>query len=476
MTKEQIGGVFVLFGGTGDLAESEIFPAFHQLFEQGTFSEKFALIGVSRKDMSNEEYRDYVKEQVKQEGDNESIDEDFLKHFFYQSVDNTELDDFDKLSETIKEATDAFDAEPAYVYYYSIPPSLYDETTTNLKESGILDVEGSHRVGVEKPFGESLESAKEYYDIFKKAFDPEEIYLVDHFLGMQSIQNMLSTRYYNPFIEGVWNSEYIDHVQISLPEDFSIGDRGSFYDENGALLDMFQNHMLQILSFVAMDLPDELDEKHINEKKLELLKTIPSFTKEDVKEKVVRGQYDAYRDEEDVPEDSHTDSYIAIELGIDTDRWQGVPFYVRTGKSLAENHFTVDLIFKGSSDVPTSEQSRMTFSIEPQLGLSFVVHQNSSSESENGLKTILGPDKQAFEDVSIPEPYEVVLSDILKGSKRHIGTYDQVKEQWRITDSIKQAWDDLPKPSFPNYDTGDRGPKEAEDLLAKNNREWIYRD
>lgn len=476
MAEEKVGGVIVLFGGTGDLAESAIFPAFYQLFQQGKFSDHFALIGVSRKELSDQEYRDYAREAVENEVGKDSTEDDFFQHLFYQSADNTELEDFKELSETVQKAADEFEAESSYIYYYSIPPSVYDETTTNLKESGILDFEGTHRVAVEKPFGESLESAEEYYDLLRNAFDSEEIYLVDHFLGFDSLQNILATRYYNPVLEAVWNRDYIEHVQISLPEDFSIGTRGSFYDENGALLDMFQNHILQILAFVAMDLPDDMDEKSINERKLELLKNIPSFKVEEVEEKVVRGQYDTYRDEEDVPKESQTETYIAIQLEIDTDRWRGVPFYVRTGKSLAENHISVDILLKNSSDVSVNEQSRITFSIEPQLGMSLVMNQNHPAKNEEVLATVLGPDKETLESIYIPEPYENVLSDILKGSKRHIGTFEQVKEQWRITDSIRKGLEEISNPAFPNYETGSKGPKKAEELLSKNNYMWIYRE
>lgn len=475
MTEKQVGGVIVLFGGTGDLAKSEIIPALYHLFQKGNFSEQFALIGVSRKEMSYQDYRDFVREAMEDVVDKDAIDDSFFQHFFYQTADNTELNDFKKLSETIQKASDECEADPSYIYYYSIPPSVYDDTTKNLKESGILDYEGSHRVAVEKPFGESLESAEEYYDLLQKAFDPQEIYLVDHFLGFESLQNILVTRQANPFLEAVWNSDYIEQVQISLPEDFSIGSRGAFYDENGALLDMFQNHILQILAVVAMDLPEEMDDKKLNEKKLELFRTIPSFKLEDVKEKVVRGQYDTYREEDDVPEESYTETYIAIELEIDSDRWAGVPFYVRTGKSLAENHLTVDILLKTSSKMSVDEHPRLTFSIEPQLGLSMVVHQKHPTESEEVLAAVIGPDKETWKTIHFPEAYENIISDILTDSERHIGAFEQVKEQWRITDSIRQAWEDMPKPDFPNYKTGEIGPEKAEDLLKRNNHSWIYR-
>lgn len=476
MSKQQMGGLIVLFGGTGDLAESELIPAFHQLFQQGKFSDRFALIGASRKEMSDEEYREFARKSVEENVGKDAVEEDFFKHLFYQSADNTKLEDFEQLSDTIQKAAEEFNAEPSFVYYYSIPPSLYDETTTNLKESGILDFEGTHRVAVEKPFGEDLESAKEYYALLEKAFDSDEIFLIDHLLGMSTVQNILTARYYNRALEAIWNRDYIEQIQISMPEDFSIGTRGAFYDENGALLDMFQNHLLQTLTFVAMELPEEMDETEINEKKLDVLKKIPSFDKEDVQKKVVRGQYDTYRDEEDVSEDSVTDTYIAVELEIEAERWKGVPFYLRTGKSVAENHKTVDIILKSSSNESIENQPRITFAIEPEVGLSFVVNQDHPTEDGEVLTTFVGPDEETFGELYTPQTYENLLADILKGSKRHITTFDQVKEQWRITDSIKEAWEELPSPSFPNYKTGEKGPKEAEELLSKNGHEWIYRE
>lgn len=475
MTQQQVGGVIVLFGGTGDLAKKSILPALHQLFQRGKLSKYFAVLGASRKKMTDQEYRDFARQAIADNADKESIDEEFFQHIFYQSADNTKLEDFNQLSESIQKVAKEFDADHSFVYYYSIMPSLYDETTTHLKKSGILDLEGSHRVAVEKPFGENLASAKEYYELLEKAFDDEQIYLIDHFLGMSSLQNILTSRYYNPALEAIWNRDYIEQVQISLPEDFSIGTRGSFYDENGALLDMFQNHILQILTFVAMDLPDDINEAGINEKKLALLKNVPSFKVKEVKEKVVRGQYDSYRDEEDVPEDSLTETYIAIQLEIDSERWQGVPFYVRTGKSVAENHNTVDVLLKSPLNVDNNKQNRITFSLMPQMGISSVVNQKHPTEDEELLTTVIGPDKETMEKIDIPQPYEELVFDILKGTKRHISTYDQVKEQWRITDSIREAWEELPQPTFPNYETGAIGPKEAEELLTKKGHTWIYR-
>ncbi|MDE1549286.1 glucose-6-phosphate dehydrogenase [Jeotgalibaca caeni] len=472
MSNQKASGLFVLFGGTGDLAEGALLPAFHKLYRQGKLSEHFALVAASRSEMSNEEYRDLAREAVENTDTEDSLADDFFQHLFYQATDNTELEDFEQLSEAIQKAAKEFEVTDSFVYYYSIPPSVFDETTTNLKESGILDLEGNHRVVVEKPFGEDSESAEEYYGLLKNAFNEDEIYLVDHYLGINAVQKMMSLRYYNPALDGIWNNDYIEHVQISLPENFSIGTRGAFYDENGALLDMFQNHLLQILSTVAMDVPDELTAEKLNKQKLSLLKNITSFTKDEVEQKVVRGQYKGYREEEEVEKDSLTETYVAIEVSIDSERWRGVPFYVRTGKCLEENHNTVDVILRSRENTTFTEPNRITFSIQPETGISMILNQADSAQTK---PVALHPEAGTSEEVDLPEAYETILYDVLQGDRMHFTTYAQVKEQWRITDSIRSSWKELSDPDFPNYEKGEVGPKEAEELLSKSGYKWLYR-
>lgn len=483
MSKQPVGGLFVLFGGTGDLAKRELLPALHQLYQQGQLSTHFALVGASRTEMTDEEYRDLARDAVKKGANYETLEEDFFNHIFYQAADNTKLEDFEQLSAQIQEAAKEFETDNAYVYYYSISPSLYDETTTNLKESGMLDIEGNHRVVVEKPFGENLESAEEYYALFNRVFNKEQIYLIDHFAGMDFVQNILTTRYDTPALEAVWNKDYIENIQISLPENLSIGTRGSFYDENGALLDMFQNHLLQILTTVAMDLPETLNEADIKEQKVALLKTIPTFTHEEVASRVIRGQYaaddegkfNAYRDEQDVPADSLTETYIAVQLNIQSDRWQGVPFYVRTGKALVEDYTVVDVVLKNRSGQEFENQNRLTFAVRPATGVSVVLNQHNP-ETENGpVTTFIGPDKDTFSNLYVPQAYENLLHDALEGDELYFTTYSEIKEQWRITDSIRKIWRELPPPAFPNYRANSFGPEEADELLVENGHEWIRR-
>lgn len=483
MSTKEVGGLIVLFGASGDLAKRELFPALHQLYKRGELSEKFGIIGTARTDMNDEAFQDLVRESVEKGENFDGFAEDFFDHCRYKTADLTSLDDFKELHDKVKAVSNEFSIEEEYVYYYSIAPSLYDETTINLKESGMTDLPGNHRVIVEKPFGESLKSAEEYHDIFMKVFEEEQVYYMDHFPGMDLIQNVLATRYYNPFIEAMWNHDYIENIQISLPENLSIGTRGSFYDETGALLDMIQNHLLQILSIVAMDLPDNLTPEEIQANKLKVLQSIPTYTKEEVEAKVVRGQYSgdssgqykSYRKEEDVPAGSETETFVAMELKIDHPRWKGVPFYLRTGKALMEHFTVIDVILKAPKGTDYEVPNRLSFNVQPTEGLSLVLSQKVPNNEYQPLTTFIGPDHETLDDYYIAAPYENLLHDALNNDSLHFTTYGQIKEQWRITDSIVEAWAQAPAPDFPNYRANSFGPLEADQLLAANQHEWIRR-
>lgn len=483
MENKQISGLMVIFGASGDLAERFIYPALHQLYVRDKLAEKFAIIGAARSNFSEKEFQDYVKQAVENGPNFTEFDDGFLKLCSYEVVDSMQAADFETLKETINEVVKEKQLDNNFLYFYSISPNLYDETTTHLKASGMLEIEGNHKVIVEKPFGENLASAKEYNKLLLNAFEEENIYYNDHFPAMDFAQNILATRYFNPIIDAIWNKNFVENVQISLPESLSIEDRGGFYDDYGAVLDMFQNHILQLLAIVAMDLPQSLEAADVHKEKLKVLKSVTDFDKKTVKDKVVRGQYQAdqsgeyhnYREEEDVPKDSNTDTYFAAELAVDSDRWQGVPFYVRTGKALIENHFTIDLILKNYVDVEGSVAKRVTFELEPKRGLSFVLDQKQVTNEFAPLTSFFGPDDKNFQTAYIPDPYENLLEDVLKGEAVLFATFLEIKEQWRIADSIVNAWKELPEPDFPNYRAKSFGPVEAEQLVKQNGHEWIYR-
>lgn len=483
MTTEQDGGLIVLFGATGDLSKRMILPALYQLYQRGLVSKNFVLIGAAETEMTDEEFRELVKKAVEKGPNFEKLNEDFLNYCHYLPTHNTQAADLKALKEKIEALAQEYETPEEYLYYYAIAPQIYDETTQNIQQAKITDLPGNHRVIIEKPVGESLESAKEYDDLFLKVFDKESIYFMDHFPGLDFIQNILATRFFNPFIEGIWNKQFIENIQISLPENLSIGERGNYYDDAGVLLDMFQNHVLQILTLVAMELPEELTSEAIHEKKLDVLRSIATFSKDEVAEKVIRGQYQAdsqgkfnsYRNEADVPEDSDTSTYIAVELSVDFPRWEGVPFYLRTGKALIEDYTAVDIIFKTPATMEADVAPRLTFMAEPGEGLSLVLNQKTINNQYEPLTTFIGPDEKMIDDQYIPQPYENMLHDALVGNRTYFPIFAEIKEQWRITDSILARWAGAPAPDFPNYRAGTFGPSEAEELLKKNGHVWIKR-
>lgn len=483
MSNKAIGGLMVLFGATGDLATRMLYPALHQLYQRDLLTENFAVLGAAPEKLTDKEFQEILRESIENGPNFEKLDEDFLTHCRFETTDTTDLENMENLRDQIELVAKEFKTPEDYIYYYSIPPELYDETTENIKNAQFTELSGNHRVIIEKPFGDSLELAEEYYELFSKVFEIEEIYFMDHFPGMDFIQNILATRLYNPLIEGIWNKDFIENIQISLPENLSIGTRGSFYDETGALLDMIQNHLLQILSIVGMDLPEELSYESVHEKKLKLLKSIPTYTKEQVEAKVVRGQYKAdsegkfksYRNEDDVPSDSNTETYVALEVTIDESRWEGVPFYLRTGKSLIEDYTVVDVILKESEALDSDVATRISFMAEPAQGLSMVLNQKVPNNEYEPVVTFIGPDEESFKEYYIADPYENLIHDAIDGDRTYFPSYEEIKEQWRITDSIVNAWEELPTPDFPNYRAHTFGPIEAEELLEKNNHQWIKR-
>lgn len=485
MKQQASDGVIVLFGVTGDLASRMLLPSLHQLYQRGLLSEKFLLIGAAKGNLTEEAFHNHVRKSVEAGPNFKQLNQDFLDHCYYVQTDVTQLEDLENLGQEIERLGKEFDSANEYTYYYSIPPAFYDETTNHLQQAKVTDIKGQHRVVVEKPVGDSLKTAKDYHELLLTVFDKENIYFMDHFSGMDFTQNILTSRFYNPLIESIWNHEFIENIQISLPEKLSIGSRGSYYDENGALFDMFQNHLLQILSIVAMELPEKLTSDEIHAKKLDILKKVPSLSQKEVTEKVVRGQYQAdsegqfnsYRHEDKVKKDSDTATYVAAELRIDDPRWEGVPFYLRTGKALLEHYTAVDIFLKSpaTAELRTDIGTRLTFMIEPAQGLSFVLNQKKPNNSYDPFASFIGPDKETFKGEYIPHPYENMIYNALVADRTFFPSFAQIEEQWRITDSIADAWANLETPEFPNYRANTFGPIEAEKLLERNNHFWVKR-
>ncbi|HFI0683245.1 TPA: glucose-6-phosphate dehydrogenase [Streptococcus suis] len=472
-------GLMVLFGASGDLARRELYPALYKLYDRGLLAQEFAVLGSSREEWSDQEFRDYIKDHMEKQDSQIKIDPDFLKHLYYQPADITEAESFKGLKDKAEEVINQHQTGDDIFYYLSIAPSFIEAAAENLKQADFFALANKQRLVVEKPFGSDQASAEALYKHLNEIFDAKDIYLTDHFAAMDFNQNILATRFTNPTIEAIWNKDYISNVQISLPESMSIGIRGEFYDSTGALLDMFQNHILQILVNVAMELPKELTEEAIHKAKIEALQNVSSMTKKQVGDRIVRGQYIgdeagknvAYVEEAGVELTSQTETFVAGDLRIQSDRWKGVPFYFYTGKSLDEHYFKVDLVFKSPHQQANHPTSRLTFYIEPAWGMQWVLEQKRNEQDYSTQATFLKRSPEAIERSYVPNPYENVLYDAFAQDKTTFVTIEEILEQWRITDAIIKHWET--ETSLEAYPYKSSGPQAMHRLTEANGHHWI---
>lgn len=483
-TQPKQSGLIVLFGATGDLASRKLYPAIYQLYQRHLLSKHFAVIGTARREWDDNHFREVVADALSKADITVEPKrlQQFQDHFYYVPNDATKEEHFTILKEKMQALKAKFAIEDRYLYYLSIAPNLFDAATKHLKAAGIMELPGTHRVLLEKPFGHDQASAKALNDTLAATFDNENIYRIDHYIGKETVQNIWFLRRFNPMIEGIWNYHFIDHVQITLSENLPVGSRGGYYDDNGALLDMFQNHILQVMSFVGMDLPQENTSSDLHAKKVAFLRSLPTLSMEQVQANIVRGQYDqardgsriAYREEEQVDDHSFTETFVAGRLTSHAKRWQGVPFYFRTGKNLSTGKYTtVDLIFK--TDGPLGNNpARLSFVITPELGARMVLNQKEFGTMNDQRVMPFWPDQKVLDTLYMPESYEAIIYRALRGDKTIFATIAEIEEQWRITDSIKSAWEKLEAPKFPNYPALSQGPKAADTLLTREDRQWIF--
>lgn len=476
-------GLIVLFGATGDLAGRKLYPAIYQLYKRQRLDQHFAVIGTARRQWDTDYFRQMVAESIHTYVANydPAVLRDMLKHFFYVANDATKTVHFSILKEKMLELKTIFNLRDDYLYYFSIAPHLFSFATENLKKTGIIDLPGTHRVLVEKPFGHDRRSAIALNHDLSIAFSDDNIYRIDHYVGKETVQNIWCLRQYNPIIESIWNHDFIDSIQITLSEDLPVGSRGGYYDSNGALLDMFQNHILQVMAFVGMNLPYHFSADALHREKTAFLKSIDSLTIDEVATQVVRGQYGpsenrtmvGYRQEKNISEHSNTETFVAGKLFSHYERWQDVPFYFRTGKQLVNGKYTtVEIIFK-SHYSNGAHPSRLTFVVTPELGIRFTLNEKYFGNEADVKAMDLYPEKQSLDRMYFADSYEGIIYRALRGDKTVFTTMDELNEQWRITDSIRQAWQELPEPEFPNYPALSYGPEAALDFITADHRCWI---
>jgi len=486
--------ILVIFGATGDLTRRKLVPALYDLACVGCMSPHFDIVGIGRKPFSDEQFRDELKEAASHSKDarNFSADgwNDFARRITYSRADSDDPDSYAKLRGHIAEMQ-ARGASHNVLFYLATPSSVFAETIQGLGNAKLNQNEhGWTRIIIEKPFGSDLKSAEELNRVVTSVFPEESVYRIDHYLGKETVQNILVFRFGNALFEPIWNRNYIDYVEITGAETLGVEQRASFYEETGALRDMVANHMLQLLSLTAMEPPLAFDATSVRSKKVEVLSAIRPMKMEEIAERSVRGQYGpgqiegkpvpGYRQEPGIAANSRTETYAAVQFQIENWRWAGVPFFVRTGKRLTRNlteiavHFkrTPQALFAHESDQEV-HRNVVAFRIQPNEGITVdFAAKRPGTEMHTANVQLNFRYREAF-GTKTPVAYETLLLDAMRGDATLFTRRDEVEAEWKLITPIEEAWAQLPPPKFPNYAAGSAGPEAAEFLLSK--RGWYWR-
>jgi glucose-6-phosphate 1-dehydrogenase len=487
--------ILFIFGGSGDLTNRKLIPALYNLYIDGYLPQQFEVIGVGRTHFeSDDEYRNKLLEGVKQfSRRKEEIDikwKDFAAMIKYHELDLLVDGTYETMNGHVKERSVAWGVKPNLIFYLSVAPQLAPAIAKKLSEHRLCDDVKTTRIVFEKPFGHDLKSALELNDLLSKMFGEEQIYRIDHYLGKETVQNILAFRFANALFEPIWNNNYIDHIQITVAETVGVEDRGSYYEQAGALRDMVQNHILQLLCMIAMEPPVSFEANEIRNKKVDVLRAIRKINKEDVYDHAVRGQYSAgwvqgdqvpaYRKEKNVQPQSTVETFAAVKFFVDNWRWNNVPFYVRTGKLMHEKTTLITVQFKAAPHysfppeaADTWRPNRLVFSIQPQMDIRI-----RFQAKKPGPEMVLNPVDMVFSYADAyegqePEAYETLLEDIIEGNPTLFMRADQVEAAWKVIMPILEAWQMRKPVDFPNYAPDSWGPEDAEALIAADGHHWV---
>ena len=469
----------MIFGASGDLTQRKLVPSLFNLFRKGRLPKQFRVVGYGGTAFTDDQFRAHLEEGLKQFASFEYSDEEwknFSSTIVYQQGRYTDLADFKKLALFLNNWEKGSGNR---IYYMATPPGVFPNIIDLLGLTDQLtERNGWRRVVIEKPFGTDLESARQLNEQIHKALNEKQIYRIDHYLGKETVQNILVTRFANTIFEPLWNRNYIDHVEITVAEQVGVEHRARFYDGLGVLRDMFQNHLLQLVSLVGMEPPVSFEATSLRNEKVKVLSSIQPIKKENVARRTVLGQYIGYREEEGVKPDSRTPTYAALKLQIDNWRWQGVPFYLRSGTCLKEKLSQITIEFKKPPHLlfPATEgeltPNMLVLYLQPDEG----IHWRFEAKVPDTVSELRSVDMEfhyadAFGKTNLPDAYERLLLDVLNGDASLFTRADEVETAWALIDPIIEAWESQKKPpAF--YESGSWGPYEADELLAKDKRKW----
>lgn len=489
--------VMVIFGA-GDLTSRKLFPALYNLALGGQLPKNFACVVFARRSISDKEFREEMYQAVSQFSNTKQIDEQLWKQFaekiFYHPSEFNEGEGYEGLKQRLEQLDQQFGTKGNRLYYLSTQPSFFALITEKLSGHHLLNPyshsldEKWTRVIVEKPFGLDFASARQLQKNITQNLDENQIYRIDHYLGKETVQNILHFRFTNPFFEANWNHRYVDQIQITVSEDIGVGTRGGYWEESGMIRDIVQNHMMQLLSLVAMEPPTSLKSNAVRNEKVKVVESIRPFPVDEIDRYVVRGQYGegivdgkhmkAYRQEDNVEPQSDVETFVAMQLFIDNWRWAGVPFYLRAGKRMPKRSTKIAVVFK---EVPgflfeiqgrKIEQNVLVIRIQPDEGFSLKI--NSKTPGSSNLQTV-NMDFQygSTFGASPSEAYERLLYDCMIGDNALFARSDEVMASWQLLTPIINKWQKETHLKFPNYNSGTWGPKEADLLLKSNGHKWL---
>ncbi|SPF80795.1 glucose-6-phosphate dehydrogenase [Pseudoprimorskyibacter insulae] len=466
----------VIFGGTGDLARRKILPGLFRRFCSGQMPGEATIVGAARSEMDDDSYRTFVREAIVEFGggrhcEDGTLDE-FLKHIGYVTIDARGTGGWDDLAGRMRDGI-------VRAFYFSVAPALFGDIAERLHNYGLATPES--RIVVEKPFGKNLETARALNKTLAQHFDETQIYRIDHYLGKETVQNLMAVRFGNMLFEPLWNSQYVDHIQITVAETVGVGGRGGYYDTSGAMRDMVQNHLMQLLCLIAMEPPARFEPDAVRDEKLKVIRALEPVDYHHI----VRGQYGAtdtqpgYRDHVENPR-STTESFVALKCHISNWRWAGTPFYLRTGKRLKSRSSEIVVVFK---DTPHSifeedagrHRNVLAIQLQPNEGITLGV--TIKEPGPGGMRLIDVPLDMTFADAlgpeaeEVPDAYERLIMDVIRGNQTLFMRGDEVEAAWAWTDPIIEGWTrrgEVPKP----YDSGSTGPDDALMLMHRDGRKW----
>jgi glucose-6-phosphate 1-dehydrogenase len=484
----------VLFGASGDLAKRKVIPAMFDLASHGTLGPRYSIVGFARTPMTDETFRAALGEAAKSISEVGPIDpakwNEFASNLYYQAGEYGNTEDFAKLAKRLKDLEVEKKLCGNRLFYLSTPPEVYKDIVEQLGRAGLArpcSPDAWTRIIIEKPFGRDLASAKELNGIVLNVFEEPQVYRIDHYLGKDTVQNLLVLRFSNGIFEPLWNRNYVDHVQITAAETLGVERRGGFYETAGALRDMIQSHVLQLTSLVAVEPPAAFDATAVRNEKLKVLQSIRPFDLGMVAQSVVRGQYAAgavdgrpvpgYRSELGVNPHSRTETFVAAQLLIDNWRWAGVPFYLRTGKRLAKRSTEIVIQFKRAPHIVFRdrevEANRLVLNIQPDEGISVSFGaKRPGTEMNIGNVTMNFSYREGFGD-GARSAYATLLNDCVRGDATLFDRGDSVEAAWSLVDPILDVWSAAKTANVPQYAAGSWGPRESDLLLERDDRQWL---